>query len=69
MSENIMPELDNAEIKRLAYRLQNSAYSHGVTDSKEYSTDKKYREAADKSNEALNALLDYCDRILLGHLS
>lgn len=67
MSEEIMLSIDAAEIKKLAYRLQIAAYNHGVTDSREYSTDKKYREAADKSTDALNAILDCCDRALMGH--
>lgn len=48
------------EIRKLASRLQNSAYSHGCIDSKDYPSDKKYIDAADKSDAALKTLIDAC---------
>lgn len=44
-------------IEKLAYRLQNAAYSHGQTDADDRFSDRKYRESADKSDAALTVLL------------
>lgn len=50
-----MPE--RSLIEKLAYRLQNAAYCHGQTDADDRFSDKRYREVADKSDAALQALL------------
>jgi len=50
--------MPNESIKTLAVRLQSAAYRHGTIDAQEYGSDKKYRDAMDKSDAALKALLD-----------
>ncbi len=49
-------QLDSTKLVRI---LQSAAYSHGVTDSIEYSSDKRYRIAQEKSEEASEALTSY----------
>lgn len=44
------------DIQKLIRNLKNVAYAHGQTDATEYSSDKKYRIAAEKSEEAAEAL-------------
>ena len=55
--------MPNPEIVKLARRLQNAAYCHGQTDADDRFSDRKYQEAADKSDAALKALLDGIDAL------
>jgi len=52
-----MPKPELSLVEKLVYRIQNAAYSHGMTDAREYSSDRKCREASDKSDAAMEALL------------
>ena len=53
-----------AEIRTLASRLQEAAYRHGGVDSSDRWSDKKYRDACDRSNAALTVLLNRIDDAL-----
>ena len=53
-----------AEIRKLALHLQESAHRHGEIDSSDRWSDKKYRDACDRSNAALTALLNRIDDAL-----
>ncbi len=53
-----------AEIRTLASRLQEAAYRHGDVDSSDRWSDKKYRDACDRSNAALTVLLNRIDDAL-----
>eukprot|EP00456_Euglypha_rotunda_P032421 TRINITY_DN2512_c0_g2_i1.p3 TRINITY_DN2512_c0_g2~~TRINITY_DN2512_c0_g2_i1.p3 ORF type:complete len:169 (-),score=42.80 TRINITY_DN2512_c0_g2_i1:27-533(-) len=59
--------ISTEEVKRLARKLSNVAYNHGQVDSREFSSDKKYAEAHDKSEAALtelvNAAVEQAERI------
>lgn len=52
------------ECRKLAARLQNAAYSHGITDADDRWSDKKYRDAADKADNARIALLAEIERLI-----
>lgn len=49
-------EATTPDAERLVRNLKNVAYAHGQTDSVEYGSDKKYRLAQEKSEEAAGAL-------------
>ena len=49
-------EAPTPDAERLVRNLKNVAYAHGQTDSVEYGSDKKYRLAQEKSEEAAGAL-------------
>lgn len=52
------------ECRKLATRLQNAAYSHGITDADDRWSVKKYRDAADKADNARIALLAEIERLI-----
>ena len=53
------------ECRKLAARLQNAAYSHGQTDADDRWSDKKYRDAADKADNARIALIAEIERLVV----
>ena len=52
------------ECRKLAARLQNAAYSNGITDADDRWSDKRYRDAADKADNARIALLAEIERLI-----
>ena len=55
--------MPSPEILKLVHQLQMAAYNNGYIDRVDHHSDKKYRDAADKSDAAFQALLLAIDKV------